>query len=118
MKEVMLLDRHDGQMRLSLRVLVEGDADTLACACATRPEVERWLDSPHPMLSVNAVASGHQGRGEPDAMTRSSVLTLTGLQARELFDREELRVGRRTIRIVSDWPPGARFAGAAAPRCS
>lgn len=35
----MLLDRHDGKMRLSLRVLVESEADTIACACVTRPEV-------------------------------------------------------------------------------
>jgi hypothetical protein len=116
MREVLLLDRHDGKMRLSLRVLVESEADTIACACATRPEVERWLDSPHPMLSINAVALGHQGRGEPDAMTRTSELTLTGVQARELFELEELRVGRRTVRIVDDWPPGARFAGDAAGR--
>lgn len=111
-------DLHDGQVRPTLRCVVESEADTLACACPCRSEVERWLDSPHPVLSVNEVDLGHQARGELDAVTRTSVLTLTGRQARTLYELGSVPVGRWTVRLVSDWPPGARYAADRGPRCA
>lgn len=114
MMETPMLDLHDGQVRPFLRALLECEADTIACACPTRPSVEAWLGSRHPILSVNAV--GLKGQGEPPSLTRTSLVTLTGPNALELYEAGSVRVGRWTVRLVADWPPGARYdAGAVWP---